>query len=84
MARRTHVAHSDRQESKRQMNNLDHPVKFAGHERYLRHADHDGRRADDQSAGRDYPAAAFGKSLADSNNQKRSDCQKTEQDMHLH
>ena len=64
------------------MNNLDDPVKCADYHRRLVQADDDRDCADDESAGRDDPAAGFGKRLGDSNNPERGDGKETEQHVH--
>jgi len=73
VARRAHVAQSDRQKSEQEMDHPDHPVKIADHQRRLVHTDDDYEGADDEGADGECPATAFGKGLTDADNRERAD-----------
>ena len=53
IARRGHVAQADGEDSERHVNDLDYPVKLAGHKRGVKQSENDRNRADDDRAGRD-------------------------------
>ena len=75
------MAHADRQQPKKQVNDSDNPMKISDHERSLSQAEDDHQAANNNRSYGNHPASGREKCLCHSNDPQSADGEKSEQHM---